>query len=272
MQGRLSNMLNDKIQSFPFDSWKNEFEIASKNNFNILEWTIDSVNIFNNPVLKDEDHSQILELKKSFSMSIPSITCDFFMENPFFKMDNDKKINHQKLLLNFLSNCAKLKIGIIVIPLVDNGKIENKSQEITIINFFLNHLEFFKKNELQIIFESDFPPRKLKNFINQFPSKNFGINYDTGNSASLGYNFSEEFDAYFKNIKNIHIKDRLLNGTTVPLGQGNADLEGILIYLINHNYNGNLILQTARHKNNHLEVLCDYREYILNIINNYEKK
>ena len=107
MQGRLSNMLNDKIQSFPFDSWKNEFEIASKNNFNILEWTIDSVNIFNNPVLKDEDHSQILELKKSFSMSIPSITCDFFMENPFFKMDNDKKINHQKLLLNFLSNCAK---------------------------------------------------------------------------------------------------------------------------------------------------------------------
>ena len=272
MQGRLSNMINNRIQSFPFDNWENEFEVANKNNFNILEWTIDSVNIINNPIFKDEDHSKIVKLKKSFSMSIPSITCDFFMENPFFKMNNKEKINHQKLLLNFLKNCAKLEIGMIVLPLVDNGKIENQYQKDTIINFFLGYLDFLKNNDLQIIFESDLPPRKLKNFIDQFPSETFGINYDTGNSASLGYNFSEEFDAYFKNIKNIHIKDRLLNGPTVPIGQGNADLEGILIYLINHNYNGNLILQTARHKKNHLKVLRDYREYIINIINNYEKK
>ena len=33
-----------------------------------------------------------------------------------------------------------------------------------------------------------------------------GINYDTGNSAGLGYDFNNEIK-YFKYVKNIHIKD-----------------------------------------------------------------
>ena len=125
---------------------------------------------------------------------------------------------------------------------------------------------------LEIIFESDLPPKKLKTFIDKFPAEFFGINYDTGNSASQGYNFLEEFDSYFDNIKNIHIKDRILNGSTVPLGEGNANLEKLLINLLNRNYSGNLILQTARDEKKHLEALCKYRNYVLNILSNYEKK
>ena len=49
-------------------------------------------------------------------------------------------------------------------------------------------------------------------------------------------------------------------------------MSDILIDLVKRNYNRNLILQTARHKNKHLEVLCNYREFVLNIINNYEQK
>ena len=77
---------------------------------------------------------------------------------------------------------------------------------------------------------------------------------------------------YGKYIKNVHIKDRIFGGTTVPLGEGDANLSDILIDLVKRNYNRNLILQTARHKNKHLEVLCNYREFVLNIINNYERK
>lgn len=272
MQGRLSDMVDGRIQSFPFSSWKEEFVIAHANNFNIIEWTIDSIDIKNNPILNSNMHPEIKRLKEKYLINIPSITCDFFMEKPFFKVNNYERIAREKFLLSFFKKCSELNITFIVIPLVDHGGIENETQEKKVINFFLGNAFLIEKYNLQIIFESNYPPQKLKNFISKFPINQFGINYDTGNSASLGYNHEEEFNAYFQYIKNVHIKDRVLGGTTVPLGEGNANLGGILIDLVNRNYIGNLILQTARHKKRHLEVLCNYRDFVLNRINQNEKK
>ena len=61
--------------------------------------------------------------------------------------------------------------------------------------------------------------------------RSFGINYDTGNSASLGWDVEEEFANYFDRIYNIHIKDRTLGGTTVDLGTGDVNFQNFLIYL-----------------------------------------
>ena len=36
MQGRLSPMIDNRIQSFPWKGWQKEFEIASKNNINTI--------------------------------------------------------------------------------------------------------------------------------------------------------------------------------------------------------------------------------------------
>ena len=47
------------------------------------------------------------------------------------------------------------------------------------------------KTNIKILFEIDYSPRKVLNFINRF-NNNFGINYDTGNSASLGFKLNEE--------------------------------------------------------------------------------
>ena len=117
---------------------------------------------------------------------------------------------------------------------------------------------------IKIVFESDFPPQKLERFIEKFPSENFGINYDIGNSASLGYNSIEEIEAYGDRILNVHVKDRLLHGDTVPLGHGDADIPGAIKELKVNGYNGNYVLQTARAKDsNHLGVLCKYRDQLV---------
>ena len=107
---------------------------------------------------------------------------------------------------------------------------------------------------MQIIFESDYHPKKLKSFIKKFNKKYFGINYDTGNSASLNYNMKDEFKYFGNRILNIHIKDRKKFGNTVRLGEGNANFKQLFMNLKKINYKGNLILQTARSKiNKHLE-------------------
>ena len=106
----------------------------------------------------------------------------------------------------------------------------------------------------------------IKNFLKKFNSSKIGINYDTGNSAALGYDFLEELN-YFKYVKNIHIKDRILNGKTVRLGEGNWNYK-IFFKKINKIYKGNFILQTARSKKN-----LDVKEVIINrnfLINEYK--
>ena len=100
-----------------------------------------------------------------------------------------------------------------------------------------------------VLFEMDYKPKLIIPFIKKFKSNRVGINYDTGNSASLGYDLLQELK-YFKYVKNIHIKDRKLFGTTVRLGEGNVDFKKFFKLLHSKNYKGNLILQTARSKNN----------------------
>jgi len=44
----------------------------------------------------------------------------------------------------------------------------------------------------------------------------------------------------------VHIKDRILNGGTVPLGSGNADFDSVFNQLRNIEYEGDFTLQVAR--------------------------
>ncbi len=81
-----------------------------------------------------------------------------------------------------------------------------------------------------------------------FDKQYFGINYDLGNSASLGYNIDDEFKNYSKYIKNIHIKDRVYNGNTVRLGNGDANFKKLFKNLKKYRYRNMLIFQTARSK------------------------
>ena len=43
MSGRLSEKIDDRIQIFPINSWKEEFEKASKLGFDLIEWIFDIV-------------------------------------------------------------------------------------------------------------------------------------------------------------------------------------------------------------------------------------
>ena len=59
MQGRLSPMQGKKIQSFPWKNWKKEFQIGRKLNFKILEWTLDFIKLYSNPLMTKEGQKKI---------------------------------------------------------------------------------------------------------------------------------------------------------------------------------------------------------------------
>ena len=259
MQGRLSPLINGKIQAFPWSCWQQEFPIARDLGLGMMEWTLDQDDLYLNPLLTTPGQQEIRSLCHTHRLTIPSLTGDCFMQAPFWKASGQEKFDLEADFIAVARACAEVGISMIVVPLVDNGRLENNQQEEALLAFMRDQVELFRQLGLRIIFESDLAPAPLAKFITQLPADVFGINYDTGNSASLGFNPQEEFSAYVNRIVNVHIKDRTLGGTTVPLGTGNANFPKIFNLLKNEGYNGNLILQTARSVNNdHAGALRQY--------------
>ena len=194
------------------------------------------------------------------NISIPSVTCDYFMENPPWKADLRLV---KEGISSILQGMRNIKSTILVIPLVDNSSLPDSNSVKIVEDLFTDLIPEIIQNKLQIAFECDLNPGKLSEFIGKFDRNHFGINYDIGNSSSLGFNPTEEFKAYGSRIINVHVKDRKLNGTTVPLGEGDADFLEIFRLLQEENYQGNLILQTARSKEGKdTEVLVKYKKLV----------
>jgi hexulose-6-phosphate isomerase len=261
MQGRLSAMVDGKIQAFPWDEWRDEFPRANTLGLTRIEWTIDQDRLRENPLNTRAGQQDILELSQRNGLKLASLTGDCFMQAPFWKTDGETQKSLVDDLDLVLASCSTLGIEFVVIPLVDNGRIENPTQTETLLRVLLDRASSLSKRGVRIVFESDLPPSPLAQFINAFPREVFGINYDSGNSAALGYDSAEEIPAYAPRILNVHIKDRLRGGTTVPLGTGGADLAKAIRLIEQSGYRGQYILQTARATGgDHAGALAKYRD------------
>jgi hexulose-6-phosphate isomerase len=143
---------------------------------------------------------------------------------------------------------------------VDNSSI-TLNQEMD-LEFFVNLKNSLNRNNVRIAFELDLGPVNARNFINQFEAKYFGINFDMGNSASLGFSPEAEFSNYGGRIINVHVKDRILGGHTVALGSGSVDFKVVIEQLKKVNFQGNFIMQTARASDeNHTDELMRNIEF-----------
>ncbi len=263
MQGRLSPLVNGKIQAFPWDEWRQEFPAAQRHGFHLMEWTLDQERLHENPLMTRSGRSEIRRLMDTHGVVVASLTGDCFMQAPFYKTEGAERERLLHALGEIVEACAELGVRFIVVPLVDNGRIENTRQEDILRAGLGVQAAALTQAGMKIIFESDFTPDRLRTFISSFPKQTFGINYDIGNSASLGYDPVEEITAYGTWIDNVHVKDRRRGGTTVPLGTGDAKFPEVFQTLADVGYTGNYILQTARAADNdHAGVLCRYRDMV----------
>lgn len=261
MQGRLSALIDGKIQSFPWRDWRGEFAIAQQLGLGLMEWTLDHERLAENPLMTPGGRREIRELSLKHEVQVQSLTGDIFMQAPFWTVNGTEREQRLGELDDVLEACAELGIKLVVIPLVDNGSMRNSEHEAVIVDAVATRAEFLRRNRMSIAFECDYCPAELARFIALNPADVCGINLDIGNSAALGYDVYEEIEAFGQRILNVHIKDRVYGGATVPLGTGNADIPRALRLLESSGYRGSYILQTARAQDgNHAGTLHRYFE------------
>ncbi len=263
MQGRLSPLVDGKIQAFPWHAWQQEFPAANRIGLRLMEWTLDQDRLYENPLMTMQGQAEIIALCKQFDLSLPSLTGDCFMQAPFWKAEGETRTALEADFIAVVRACAAVGIGMVVVPLVDNGRIDSIEQEDSLVTYLKAQSALLSERGIRIVFESDFEPRELARFIDRLDPALFGLNYDIGNSAGCGFNPVEEFAAYASRIVNVHVKDRVLGGTTVPLGTGNADFPTVFSLLRELGYKGNYIMQTARARDDdHAGALKTYMQQI----------
>ena len=262
MQGRLTPQIGNSIQRFPKKNWEIEFDLIKNLKLSGIEWTIDLDSFDNHPLI---DNNYVNNKHISID-KFKYVTCDFFMHIDIFKNTKVRINTAEKLLKKLILSKNLGAFSTIVVPLVDSGKPIFSDDWDHVIKMFYSLTPILKEKNSKIVFELSLNPENQLKFINNFESDNFGINYDIGNSASLGWNPSIEISTLGSVIKHIHIKDRRLNGLTVPLGEGNANFEQISTALRQIHYKGNYTLQCARvPEQSEIMTIQKYIDYVIKI-------
>ena len=150
-----------------------------------------------------------------------------------------------------IKHCSLASIPIVELPFVDSSSIQ-KEEILYIVNILSPVIDYANDFNIKISLETDLEPEIFKKLIEMFLPQKVYVNYDMGNSASLGFDPVEEINLLGKYIINVHIKDRLIGGNTVPLGDGDVNFENVFSSLKKINYSHDFILQAARQDiNNH---------------------
>lgn len=246
MQGRLVPPEDGRFQSFPRKNWRGEFERAAGAGFECIEWIYDAYGEDVNPCASDTGIAEIRRLAAEHSVAVASVCADYFMDEPIVRANPRTLQSVVSRLYWLIERARRMGASRVVLPFVDASRMNDKRDEVVVLDVLREIVPLAQRVDLEIHLETDFPPERFAAFLDRLPSRTVKVNYDAGNSASLGFDPVEEFAAYGPRIGSVHIKDRLLHGGTVPLGCGDANLSAVFSGLHKLGYSGDYVLQVAR--------------------------
>jgi hexulose-6-phosphate isomerase len=267
VQGRALPQIDESLQSFP-SNWIEEFPLIEKLGFDGIEWIYDKKSEYNNPILNLDQHENIKMISKKYNVSLENIVFDWFIIHPLIKNNDITLSTKIEKLIDLLDTSEKIGFQRVIFPLLEGNSIHDSNEmELFLKIFSDNILPTLNLKKLEIHFETSMSPNDEFYFISKLDNSQTKICFDMGNSASLGFDCSEVLDKISPFLGSVHIKDRLINGPTVPLGEGSVDFSKVFKILNEIKFSGPISFQAYRNKNsNNIELLNSYLMFINNII------
>jgi L-ribulose-5-phosphate 3-epimerase len=246
MQGRLSPPVDGRFQCFPLLHWQDEFGRAAEAGFQFIEWIFDEPCATTNPVASDSGIELLRQRSKASGVAVRSMCADYFMERPLLRVSPAENAQRLEKLSWLLGRCQQVGIQRVVLPFVDASRIDDDKDFNDVVASLRSIAPRCEATGVEIHLETSLPPKRFAELLAAVDHPKVKVNYDSGNSASLGFDVGEEFAAYGARVGSVHIKDRVRGGGTVPLGKGNADFTAFRDCLRRIGYTGDLTLQVAR--------------------------
>ena len=246
MEGRLVPPTEGRFQSFPRERWRDEFALAATAGLEAIEWIYDLYGADVNPIAGDDGLEQLRSLSAQTGIQVRSLCADYFMDKPLLRADEQEIDARAETLRWLLGQCAMLGMNRVVLPFVDASRIDSDEELGDVVAVVESVLPTVVASGVELHLETSLTPDRFADLLARLPHPMVKVNYDSGNSSSLGYQPIDEFAAYGARVGSVHIKDRVRGGGTVPLGSGDADFESLFQCLEDIAYRGDFVLQVAR--------------------------
>jgi len=263
MQGRLLPPVGGRIQSFPVDTWREEFCLAHLAGLDCIEWVYDYETRAANPLETDSGIAEIRRQVRDSGVGIWSICADYYMTERLVERDGSPQesvVNHLNWLIG---QVGSLGVRYMVLPFVDNSSLKSPEEIETLVEILHYAAMAAGKAGVELHLETDLEPTRLVSLLKRVAHHTVRANYDIGNSASLGYNPAQELTLLSPWLGSVHVKDRVLGGDTVPLGTGAADFPTCFRLIHAVGFRGPFILQTAREESqSEVELAIRNRKFI----------
>ena len=235
--------MGDSIQAFPVSGWEREFPIAAELGLDCIEFIFDG-DAEAHPMMTTQGLGRIRTLARDTGVRVLTVCADYFMENLLHK--GDLIAGNVEMLRRLVGNCSEVEAQHIVIPCVDSSSLRTPQEMERFAGSLRGCIPEAREAGITFSLETDLAPDAFTSLLSLLPVEGVTVNYDTGNSASLGYDSAEELGAYGGRISDIHIKDRVQGGGTVQLGSGDTDFNRFFELLRGLCYKGPIVLQAAR--------------------------
>ena len=246
MQGRLLSKYQQRYQAHPVGCWQEEFSKAAEQGLDCIEFILDFDGADQNPLIRLDGPEEILSIVAETGVKVQTVCADIFMEAPLHHPDDQIAAYSKNVLQRLLENADALGVTDIVIPCVDKSSMLGRWSKDRFVRRLKPIVDKAEALSINLALETDLAPQPFVELLEKFESQRVTVNYDTGNSAALGFDPVEELACYGDRISDIHIKDRVRNGGSVELGSGATQFKRFFEALDAFNYTGPFILQAYR--------------------------
>jgi len=246
MQGRLSAPSRGRIQSFPVDTWRKEFDLARQAGIACIEWIYETETDHGNPLRTTEGIDLMRQATATTGVGVFSICADYYMGDRLIDPQGNLRESTVTHLEWLIGQAAHLTIRYMVLPFVDASSLRTPAERSGLFKLLERVLPAAERANLELHLETDLPPAELATIYKTVPHARLKANYDIGNSAALGFDPQEELAVIGSRLGSVHVKDRIKGGGTVPLGNGSANLPLCFRLILDAGFKGPFILQVAR--------------------------
>ena len=246
MQGRLSPPVGVRIQSFPVDTWREEFSLAREARLDCIEWIYEADTEAVNPLRTDKGVAEIRQLANDSGVAVWSVCADYYMTERLVTSDGAPSGGAVEHLRWLVGRAGLLGVQYIVLPFVDASSLQSPQEVEGLLTVLKSVIPTAERDNVELHLETDLQPANLTAVLKSVGHPLIRANYDIGNSAALGHDPVEELMLLGPWLGSVHVKDRVLHGGTVPLGTGPADFATCFHLFRAADFRGPFILQAAR--------------------------
>jgi hexulose-6-phosphate isomerase len=264
MQGRLLPPTLDRIQAFPAGNWQSEFRSAAEAGLDCIEWIYELDTADQNPLGTDAGMAEIRDVVAETGVTVLSVCGDYYMPERLVALDGTVRHEMVEHLFWMIERASLVGARHMVLPFVDASSLSSSAELVGLLEVLELAMPVARGAGIGLHLETDLPADKLAVIVrDERADPLLRITCDIGNEASLGLLPAEQYAELAPLLGSVHVKDRSVGGSTVALGQGDADFDSIFSICAAQAYQGVFILQVARgSEGDELDLARQNREFV----------